>query len=105
MIITAMTHFGAPDMVRSMNEKLASTTEAIAINPIASTWIAWSIAHAINRLPIDASAKCNGTRSGVSMIRTSSVESVADIKIRLQSVLSVAGFNANETSLPNLDQE
>src|SRR6185503_2043562 len=36
------------------------------------------MAHARKRLPIDASAKCNGTRSGVSIIRTSSVANVAD---------------------------
>src|SRR5438034_156430 len=35
----------------------------------------------MKRLPIDASAKCSGTRSGVSMIRVSSVAITADIHL------------------------
>src|SRR5438128_10941253 len=36
------------------------------------------MAQAIKRLPIEASAKCNGTRSGVSITRVSSVVITAD---------------------------
>src|SRR5215213_7603033 len=53
------------------------------------------MAQAIKRFPIDASAKCNGTRSGVSMIRTSSVAKVADILFTPHT---------DEASLSNLDQ-
>ncbi len=55
------------------------TVNAITIRMIASTCIAWSMAQARKRLPIDARAKCSGTRSGVSIIRMSSVASVADM--------------------------
>jgi hypothetical protein len=41
------------------------------------------MAQARKRLPIDANAKCNGTRSGVSIIRVSSVARVADIPFGL----------------------
>src|SRR6185503_17355333 len=58
--------------------------KAIATMPIVRTCSPWSIAHARKRLPIEASAKCSGTRSGVSMIRTSSVASVADMFIQIE---------------------
>src|SRR5258708_22112148 len=47
----------------------------------------------MNRLPIDASAKCNGTRSGVSIIRVSSVVRLAGIQI--QNTSSSNQSNAN----------
>src|SRR5262245_27508315 len=56
------------------------------------------MAHAMKRFPIDASAKCNGTRSGVSITRISSVASVADIRL-------VRGPDFHESALTNLDQE
>src|SRR5205807_8778903 len=40
------------------------------------------MAQARNRFPMDASAKCSGTRSGVSIMRMSSVASVADMRCR-----------------------
>src|SRR6185503_5863639 len=57
----------------------------------------------INRFPIDASAKCNGTRSGVSMIRTSSVASVADINP--YDLWLTFSCDPDEASLPHLYQE
>ena len=79
MIINASTHFGALATICSITEKLMSTREAIPMSNNVSIWIVWSMAHARKRLPIDASAKCSGTRSGVSIIKTSSFANVADI--------------------------
>src|SRR6185369_6672250 len=78
------------------------------------------MAQARKRLPIDASAKCNGTRSGVSMIRMSSVASVADISLATDKnritqiepdlcasvfICGLTSSHAHELSLSNLDQQ
>src|SRR6185503_12992825 len=60
------------------------------------------MAQAMKRFPIEASAKCKGTRSGVSMTRISSVASVADIK---PSLVKLFPPHTHEPSFPNLDQE
>jgi hypothetical protein len=51
-----------------------------------------------NRLPIEARAKCNGTRSGVSIMRMSSVVSVADIELQENGILFDQVFEIRPTS-------
>src|SRR5213082_3207952 len=70
---TAKTHFGAS--LRRVYHPAASPSQSSSRSTTNITTICrkWSKAHARKRLPIDASAKCSGTRSGVSMIKLSSV--------------------------------
>src|SRR5262245_48485530 len=58
----------------------------------------WSIAQARKRFPIDASAKCSGTRSGVSMIRVSSDATAVDISVLL-------ALDSSELAFSDLDQK
>src|SRR5215211_4825579 len=76
---SASTHFGALLAQLPTSEKPTPHMTLRPSTPMTSTCKKWSKAHARNRLPVEASAKCSGTRSGVSMTSVSSVWTAADM--------------------------
>jgi hypothetical protein len=76
---SAPTHLGAFVTQRPRSANPTNQVTEIATTTMSRIWRKWSNAHARKRFPIEASAKCRGTRSGVSMMSVSSVVAAADI--------------------------